>query len=521
MMRTPLSPASEIKVRGRSARSMVPALLGIVIVTALVVGFGPGWIMSDGSLKTLMAVAIFAAPLCVVLAIAKAHALSPSQTAFRLSLLVWWYMLISDALFDRISNVQGTYQGQYSIDAYGEVVTWLAAFVVLVMISLTNADYLYKLFAGSYKWASLYVLSGLLAVAYSPSPAYSAGWWFKLFVIALTVRLCLNGMDSIENVRAFLWASLWGLVVAVALPLSRALADPLTMFEGVGGRLNADPVVLSVTSSLILVLALTLNATRKHVWLNFLILASVLTMILSAGKTGILAGVISAAAFFVLQKRVASGLALIVGVGLIGMLVIMTVTPVGNYFLHYNGGATLTGRTDIWAMALPGIKARPLLGHGYLASKFMWVNLTGPFAEVGHLHNGFLETLYNQGLVGLICLVGLHASILLNLWCARKASTRVSSRLDLNVLNVLVVGSFCLYLDLLINGMFTVAFGGRPTAHFMMFFGVLAWSVALRGLAVRVTERTLVPTLGTKTSPKPFAGPAPMRPGSIGSPSLG
>jgi O-antigen ligase len=521
MMRTPLLPASGVRARERSTRSMVPVLLGIVILTALVIGFGPGWIMSDGSLKTLMAVAIFAAPLCVVLAVAKAHALSPSQTAFRLSLLVWWYMLISDALFDRISNVQGTYQGQYSIDAYGEVVTWLAAFVVLVMISLTNADYLYKLFNGSFRWASLYVLSGLLAVAYSPSPAYSAGWWFKLFVIALTLRLCLNGMDSIENVRAFLWASLWGLAVAVALPLSRALADPLTMFEGVGGRLNADPVVLSVTSSCILVLALTLKATRKHVWLNFVILGSVLTMILSAGKTGILAGVISAAAFFLLQKRVASGLALIAWVGLVGMLVIMTVTPVGNYFLHYNGGATLTGRTDIWAMALPGIKARPLLGHGYLASKFMWVNLTGPFAEVGHLHNGFLETLYNQGLVGLICLVGLHASILANLWFARKASSRVHFGLDLSVFNVLVVGSFCLYLDLLINGLFTVAFGGRPTAHFMMFFGVLAWSIALRALAVRVTERTIVPPLGSKTSPKPFAGPAPMRPGTMRSPSLG
>jgi O-antigen ligase len=505
----------------RPRRSLLPALGGVVIITALAIGFGPQWLMSDGSLKTLIAVSLFAAPLCVVLALAKAHALSASQTAFRLALLVWWYLLISDALFDRISNVQGTYQGQYSIDAYGEVVTWLAAFVVLVMISLTNTGYLSELFSGSFKWASLYVLSGLLAVAYSPSPAYSGGWWFKLFVIALTLRLCLDGMDSIENVRAFLWASLWGLVVAVALPLTRALADPLTLFEGVGGRLNADPVVLSVTSSCILVIALTLNASRKHVWLSFVMFASVLTMILSAGKTGILAGVISAAAFFLLQKRVASGLAVIAGVALVAMLVIMTVSPVGNYFLHYSGGSTLTGRTDIWQMALPKIRQHPLLGHGYLASKFMWVNMSGPFAEVGHLHNGFLETLYNQGLIGLICLVGLHASILANLLFARKASGSVHTRLDLSALNVLVVGSFCLYLDLLINGLFTVAFGGRPTAHFMMFFGVLAWSIALRALAVRVTERTLVPTLGSKPSPKPFTGPAPMRPGSMRSPSLG
>jgi O-antigen ligase len=173
-------------------------------------------------------------------------------------------------------------------------------------------------------------------------------------------------------------------------------------------------------------------------------------------------------------------------------------------------------------MALPKIKQHPLLGHGYLASKFMWVNMTGPFAEVGHLHNGFLETLYNQGALGLICLVGLHAAILANLWFSRKAVTAAAkSRVNLNVMNVLIVGSFCLYLDLLINGLFTVAFGGRPTAHFMMFFGVLAWSIALRALAVRVSERTLVPSLGSKPSPRPFTSPAPIRPGSMGSPSLG
>jgi len=503
-------------------RSMLPALIGIVIVTALLIGFGPGWIMSEVSLKTLISIALFAAPLCVVLAISKAHALSPSQTTYRLALLVWWYLLISDALFDRISNVQGTYEGQYSTDAYGEVVTWMAAFAVLLLISLSNADYLFKLFSGSYKWASLYVLSGLFSVAYSPSPAYSGGWWFKLFVIAMTLRLCLSGMDSVENIRAFLWASMLGLIVAVALPLSRALADPLTLFEGVGHRLNADPVVLSVTSSCILVLALTLKASRKQAWLNLVILASILTMILSAGKTGIVAGVIAAAAFFMLQKRLASGLALVAGVALIGALVIMTVTPVGNYFLHYNGGSTLTGRTDIWAMALPRIKQKLLLGHGYLASKFMWVSVSGPFAEVGHLHNGFLETLYNQGAIGLVCLIGLHLTILANLWFTRKAiHAHASARVNLDVMNVLVVGSFCLYLDLLINGLFTVAFGGRPTAHFMMFFGVLAWSIALRALAVRLNARSLVPTLGTKPSPRPFTSPAPIRPGSMGSPSLG
>jgi O-antigen ligase len=501
-----------------ASRRWMPLAI-VVVATALGLGLAPAWLVSDESLKTLFAIALLVVPICFVLAIAKARAYSARETTFRMGLVIWWYLLISDALFDRISNVQGTYQGQYSIEAYGEGITWVAAFIMLAVVSIAAPGYLSELFAGPYKWASLFVLSCLVAVAYAPSPEYSAGWWFKLAVTLLTLRLCVSGMDSIDNIRAFLWASLVGLGCAVLLPLSRAFADPLTLFEGVGGRLNADPVVLSTTAGLVLILALTLNALRRHIWLIAIVMASVVVMFLAMGKTGILAGAIGAVAFFLLQKRVASGLVLLLFVGLVGIIIITTITPVGNYFMSYSGGATFTGRTDIWRMALPWIAERPIFGHGYLSSKFIWLHATGPYAEVGHLHNGFLEALYNNGLVGLVFLLGMHVVVLSNLLFAHRIiAVPTGAKTAVSVANILIIGAFALYLDLLIAGMFEPAFGSRPSALFMMFFAALGWSTALYTLAHRVKDRILVPSSASNSSRQPL--PVSLRPGAMRSPGL-
>jgi len=76
MTRSPLTSTPLSNSQRRKGRSILPCLVGVVALTALGVGFGPDWLMSEGSLKTLIAVSLFAAPLCVVLALAKAHALT-------------------------------------------------------------------------------------------------------------------------------------------------------------------------------------------------------------------------------------------------------------------------------------------------------------------------------------------------------------------------------------------------------------------------------------------------------------
>ena len=151
----------------------------------------------------------------------------------------------------------------------------------------------------------------------------------------------------------------------------------------------------------------------------------------------------------------------------------------------------------------------------------MWVNLRGPYAEAGHLHNGFLEALYNNGLIGLVLLLGMHLAVLGDLLFARKVvAAPANPQSGASAMNLLIIGTFALYLNLLINGLFTPAFGGRPTAHFMIFLGALGCSVALRSLADRVQNRILVsrPSHNSISPSFPLARPA--RSGAIRTPGL-
>jgi O-antigen ligase len=483
--------------------------VGFAILVALVVGLGPDWIISDTALKTTTATALLLFPLCVMLAVAKAKGATAGQVTFAVALLLWWFLLLSDQWFDRASDADNLYQAQYSVDAYGEVVTWLIVFLILALISIAKPDYLGKLGRGSYKWVALFVTSSLVACAYSPSRSYSAGWWCKLFVVALVLALCTNCMEKISQIRAFLWSTMWGLLLVCMLAVGSALADPTTLFAGIEGRLNADPVVLSGTASCLLIVSLILNSLHARLWLKLISLFAVVTTIISFGKTGIVAGAVSASIFFLLQKKLASSLLVLVGVGALAAVLVATITPLGNYFATYHGGAKLSGRTEIWKTALPAIKQKPIVGHGYLASKFMFKEQRG--ADVAsHLHNGFLDTLYNNGAIGLGLLLALHGTILGNLYRARKRLSAWTGKEtdDFRQANVLLMGGFALYLDLLIYGCFTPAFGGRTTDHFMVFLSIVGLSMALERFACGL-EKPRVVVRAPKVWRRGFSIPSP------------
>jgi exopolysaccharide production protein ExoQ len=74
--------------------------------------------------------------------------------------------------------------------------------------------------------------------------------------------------------------------------------------------------------------------------------------------------------------------------------------------------STLTGRTNIWAMALESIAERPVLGYGYNA---FWN--VAPEADristilhwkVPHAHNGFIDLTLQLGVVGLALYLAIY-----------------------------------------------------------------------------------------------------------------
>lgn len=114
-------------------------------------------------------------------------------------------------------------------------------------------------------------------------------------------------------------------------------------------------------------------------------------------------------AIIVLKQAIRKGIRLdkkIVVIALVLMLVgtllpLSGKIPVKNLAQIFGRGETLTGRTEIWNSLLPYAQKHFILGYGY--GGFWTTSLRIRIAS--HAHNGYLDTILNLGIVGLILLI--------------------------------------------------------------------------------------------------------------------
>jgi O-antigen ligase len=461
---------------------------GLLIATAAAMSFlllaaGPSWLLS-GVTFTVIACGVFLLGLMFVAwASQGGAALDPAKAYLRLTLAVWFSLLVSAEAFSRITPESESFVGNFSPLAYGEAAFWALTFLALLL--MPKPQYLRLAFSGCNKWLSLFALLCLVSALFSPTPLYSLAWAFKLSLVVLILLLYSGTVHDLDDTEAFFWCSLWGFAVLSVMPLARAVADPSNAFEG--GRLSemASPPGLAGSAATLVLLALLLNSLRKRIWLFGFVFVGAAVMIMSGGKAGIGGGIVSVTLFYLLQKRRVAAFGWLLAVVALGS-VILEVTPLANYFTtYYEQGelSTITGRTKLWRAVWPEIVQHPIVGHGYLASRFVSENVGGTFQEAGHMHNGFLEALYNNGLIGLTIIVLIHLVIVRNLWLAVK---RLPSRNG----KLLAIGSWAIYVNLFVNGLFNASFGGTARAQFMLLLGLLVISEKLRTMADRALPAT-------------------------------
>jgi exopolysaccharide production protein ExoQ len=120
---------------------------------------------------------------------------------------------------------------------------------------------------------------------------------------------------------------------------------------------------------------------------------------------------------------------------LVLLAMFVTVCVVGGALYHdqilmaLGKDPTLTGRTDIWKLAVVSAMKRPFLGYGYRA---FWTGLQGESAyitlaerwTVPGAHNGFLETWLDLGLIGLgMVLITMVVAFWNGAVCLRRGAT--------------------------------------------------------------------------------------------------
>lgn len=397
------------------------------------------------------------------------------QTIYRLGLVIWWFLLVCEVVFDRQGESVQSSQGNFSSQAYGEGVMWLLAFGAIVVLSIKYRDYIPQLFSPYAKWATLLAMVCAASFVLSPGKLYSLAWAFKLVLVVLLLAMTASVMDKTMDVINLMKATLWAFLILAVIPTSIALMDPASAFEGVGGRLNAGPDAMTLTAATLMLMSVILFTIEKKKIYVFTGIVGQVIMILCLGKTGNLAGFFSVMLYLGLQRKLVRGLWLMLGAAGIGF-VILSVTPLADHLTSYSGASTLTGRTAIWAAGVQGFKESPIWGHGYLASYFSFEKESELLNGAVNLHNGFLEVAYNNGIIGLFLMVMIHIVMIRGIFrCMRTAGalrTQFPGDLEIHRVYLLSVGSLALYANLFINGLLNTAFGGRPMNSYMQFLAL-------------------------------------------------
>jgi len=406
----------------------------------------------------------------------------------RPAFVIWWLVLVSGVIFFRQGDIYANaaaYEGQFPAQVYSEILGWLLCVGAMLVLWAPVRRQFGLLFTGDYKWLTFFAMVCAASCAYAPRTMFGLAWAFKLSVVVLVLVLCSTQMHDFRDTVSFLKFSFWAYSLVVLLPVLLGILSGSPFDDE--GRMSTivNPDALSADAGTVCLLALTLYSRVKGEGMrkSALIIGTLalVVAILGGGKAGIVAGVLAAVLFFVLRGRFGSAL------GYVGMAILLAfglalATPLGSYFTQYREsgqGATLTGRTLLWSAVMPEIRQKIIFGHGYLASTFVEFQVNAVQWGASHLHNGFVEVLYNNGLVGFILIIMINVVIVRNLV---RVLRRVPST---SPVYRVAAGCFALYAHLFINGQFNASFGGRVRAPFILLLSLVLVSNKLFELSSR------------------------------------
>jgi O-antigen ligase len=258
------------------------------------------------------------------------------------------------------------------------------------------------------------------------------------------------------------------------------------------GRMSTvvSPNALSPNAGAVLLLALTLFSKRKDEGLHksaiLLGIVACAIMILAGSKTGILAAIFAGGLYFLVCRKFGPAVSYIATTAVLVAILALS-TPLGDYFRLYQerqGAGSFSGRTTLWNAVIPAIEQKPILGHGYLASEFISIQINAVEWQAPHVHNGLLEALYNSGVIGFAVMLAILIVIPWNLYRVLRRASPTDRIYEVGA------GCLALYAFLLINGFFNSSFGGKPTVPFMLLLSLILVSNKLLELLPRPQRTT-------------------------------
>jgi exopolysaccharide production protein ExoQ len=358
--------------------------------------------------------------------------------------------------------------------------TWLVLLVAVVALSATKRGAIIRSLQ-VHPWVWAIALLAAASTAWSIAPSESASRALALTQLLLASAYIAGTRGLSGSLRLVMWglgiAGLTSLVLVSMWPAVGVDAGIHTgAWQGVfhhKNHLGRFMAVLCTLSAALGAKTRTEARTQSVFWI-----VGAAMVVGSRSATGLiltLLGTGLALGLRAIQTRRGEGLA----------TVALTVLPIGGLLVWLSAGndglagtftrdASLTGRTDLWAMALEASWRLPFTGYGYgnvfwsVENPVAWPFFSRLRWVPPDAHNGLLDLVIGLGLPGLV--LGVASVVVVGVRYSRQFA-QGQAPASAEALPILVV---LVFLNLTESVLF------RAPSTFMMLFAVIAFSIAER-----------------------------------------
>ncbi len=263
-------------------------------------------------------------------------------------------------------------------------------------------------------WVSLYLAFAALSLVWSETASLtsSIAYWSELAFDVTSVWLLLrtgsatNGASSI--MKGFLWSSCLLALLAWIMPMQPDLRLGDEQFFNTNEIANLCAIAIFFAQFL---------TRRYHEPWRFAKFLLILTLVRSLSKSTLLAFLVGESFLLVLDWSMSRKTKILLLCGALILILAFWGLFAAYYDVYTTAGnqaETFTGRTAIWLYAVSAAFDHPWnlwIGHGFDS----WWKVVPPFGnemfEARHAENELLQQFYAYGVVGVVLLAGVYASL--------------------------------------------------------------------------------------------------------------
>lgn len=321
-------------------------------------------------------------------------------------------------------------------------------FMVIINMMLKNYERSGAILKSPLGWFLLYSIVGMASSVYSDHFFVSLWKGFEVFVYVITSIYIVQNLKKLQDLQRFWSLNITFIFILIVSSYIGVFISPSEAFtemhrvsfkvlRGVYPFINPNSLT-QMCAIVIVIFLIRFVYDKNKYWSLFIVLFVFPALILSYGRTSILALFFAMMIFFVLTKK--NRYLYLLGVIILFVFIIDGVSYIKLFMEKGDSFSTLSGRLTNWPEAWALFKKSPIYGYGfYVASRIIFSQRV-KVESFSTTDNTYYDVLLSVGIIGFIPFALMIYSFIKNL-TKNMDATRYSeiTRLKHEILAVTII----------------------------------------------------------------------------------